>query len=109
MRTELGKIENISIGACGYQEAMFGISLTFSGKGWGVSTTIVGGWNTEIGPLTKWTEADRLDGIGKAFNEIRLKMNEAKVDDVIKLKGVPVECTFDGNKLKSWRILTEVI
>ena len=36
-------------------------------------------------------------------------LNEAKVDDIKNLKGVPVEATFDGTLLKSWRILTEVL
>ena len=27
----------------------------------------------------------------------------------IKLKGKPVEVTFEGNTLKEWRILTEVL
>ncbi len=36
-------------------------------------------------------------------------LNQAKVDDVSKLKGKPVEIELDGNLLKSWRLLTEVI
>jgi hypothetical protein len=36
-------------------------------------------------------------------------LKEAKVDSVDKLKGKPVEVTFEGNTLKSWRILTEVL
>jgi hypothetical protein len=36
-------------------------------------------------------------------------LKEAKVDSVEKLKGKPIEATFDGNMLKEWRILTEVL
>jgi hypothetical protein len=36
-------------------------------------------------------------------------LNDAKVNSVDRLKGVPVEATFDGNLLKEWRILTEVL
>jgi hypothetical protein len=36
-------------------------------------------------------------------------LKEAKVDSVEKLKGKPVEVTFDGNRLQEWRILTEVL
>jgi hypothetical protein len=36
-------------------------------------------------------------------------LKEAKVNSVDMLKGKPVEVTFDGNTLKSWRILTEVL
>ena len=33
----------------------------------------------------------------------------AKVKEIIKLKGKPVEIEFESNTLKSWRILTEVL
>jgi len=36
-------------------------------------------------------------------------LKEAKVDNVDKLKGIPVEVTFDGMMLKEWRVLTEVL
>jgi hypothetical protein len=36
-------------------------------------------------------------------------LRDAKVDSVEKLKGKPIEATFDGNTLKEWRILTEVL
>ena len=36
-------------------------------------------------------------------------LSAAKVTDVTKLKGIPVEVTFDGNMLKEWRVLTEVL
>jgi hypothetical protein len=36
-------------------------------------------------------------------------LKDAKVNSVDELKGKPVEVTFDGNMLKEWRILTEVL
>jgi hypothetical protein len=36
-------------------------------------------------------------------------LKDAKVSSVDELKGKPVEVTFDGNMLKEWRILTEVL
>ena len=36
---ELGKIESVTFGLCGYQDAQLGIQFTFSGEGWGVSHT----------------------------------------------------------------------
>jgi hypothetical protein len=36
-------------------------------------------------------------------------LKDSNVNSVDKLKGVPVEVTFDGNMLKDWRILTEVL
>jgi len=34
---------------------------------------------------------------------------DAKVNSIDKLKGIPVEVTFEDNMLKEWRILTEVL
>jgi hypothetical protein len=36
-------------------------------------------------------------------------LKDAKVRSVDKLKGIPVEAIFDGNVLKEWRVLTEVL
>jgi hypothetical protein len=36
-------------------------------------------------------------------------LEAAHKQDVSELKGVPIECTFEGNLLKDWRVLTEVI
>jgi hypothetical protein len=57
----------------------------------------------------KWTEADRDKQYAEIMRYLSKLLKEAKVDSVDKLKGVPIEATFDGNMLKEWRILTEVI
>jgi len=36
-------------------------------------------------------------------------LNDAKVDSVDKLKGIPVEVTLEDNTLKEWRVLIEVL
>jgi hypothetical protein len=36
-------------------------------------------------------------------------MEDAKVTDFSNLKGIPVEAEFDGDILKSWRVLKEVL
>lgn len=43
--------------------------------------------------------------------KINKLMDEAKVTEVMNLVGVPVECDFgaNGNVLKSFRVLTEVL
>lgn len=61
LRKELGKIKSASFGMGGYQEAMIGLTLTFGGASWGVST-FLGGWGIERSDYCKWTEADRLTG-----------------------------------------------
>ena len=110
MHKELGKITSVRFGMGGYQDAQFGIWFTFGNDGWGVGSG-EGVWSSKPSKCAKWTEADRL----KLISEIALKINdwliEAKVDSVEKLKGIPVEITFDSphGKMLSWRILTEVL
>jgi len=106
---ELGKITSVRIGACGYQEAMFGIHFELSFQSGNIATEVVGGWDIKRTETCTWTEESRIDGIGNAFNELRLIMKKAKVTEFRKLEGKPIEITFDGMKLQSWRILEEVL
>ena len=108
MEKKLGKIQRCEFGFGGYQDAQIGISFAIGGDGWGVGD-FWGYWNTERSAGTKWTEADRLTGLGSTVMRISALLEAAKVESVSKLKGVPVECTFDGNALKSWRVLAEVL
>ena len=111
IRKELGKIESVSFGFGGYQEAMMGLSLGFSGKGWGVSDFISGSWQSSIkcDDHCKWKESDRTVARVGMVERIDKILTDAKVYSVDKLKGKPVEVTFDGNMLKEWRILTEAL
>lgn len=112
MRKELGKITSVEVGIGGYQDAMFGISFTFSfGGGAGVSD-FVGAWDPEcikVSEYTKWSETDRDVELAKMCRFISKLLSEAKVRYVDELKGIPVEVSFEGNTLQSWRILTEVL
>ena len=104
----LGKIQSIKIGDGGYQDAMFGVSFTLGGSGWGVGD-FWGTWGIERSDYCKWTEQDRQAEIAKTFWRLKTIMDDAKVHNANDLKDVPVEVTFDGNTLKEWRILTEVV
>lgn len=110
METRLGKIESLRVGMGGYQDAMFGVTVCLSMQGSGVSD-FKGMWGQDIkvGEHTKWSETDR----SRQFDDLVRWMDDqcrlAKVDDVMKLVGKPVEVTLDGNTLKSWRLLTEVL
>lgn len=110
-RKELGKISKARFGFCGYQEAMFGLALTFEGKGWGVCSDITGGWSEQVqwSNRCQWTEEDRTRQRAEMCKRVDATLTAAKVDSVDKLVGKPVEITFDGNALKEWRILEEVI
>lgn len=109
MEKKLGKISRVHFGFGGYQDACLGLSLTFEMKGSGVGTFISGGWAIERSEYAKWTEADRSAQQAKMCMELIEILNLAKVNSVSDLKDVPVELTFDGLTLKSWRVLAEVI
>lgn len=111
MEKKLGKIEKVSFGLGGYQGCMLGISFTLGNGNWGVSD-FKGNWDAEQikwTESTRWTEEDRSKSYDETMRYISKLLKEAKVDSVDKLKNIPVEVTFDGNVLKEWRILSEVL
>lgn len=99
MRKELGKIESVTFG---FNEYLFGLSLVFSGQGWGVATDIY--YNPTYKEINKTNERAI-----EVLNQIQKLLKDAKVDTVDKLKNKPIEATFEGNVLKDYRILTEVL
>lgn len=110
-RKELGKIKSIRVGMGGYQDAMFGVTFDLGGDGWGVSD-FWGFWSPsrmKHSEHCKWTEASRLQALTDAFVRLDSLMKSAKVNDSMKLAGIPIEVSFEGTTLKSWRILTEVL
>lgn len=108
MRTELGKISRSVYGLGGYQGAQFGISFDLGGESWGISD-FWGFWADAPGPGAQWTRENQIKWHGETADRIHELLKSAKVQEVSKLVGKPVEVTFDGNILKSWRILTEVL
>lgn len=108
IETKLGKIQNIKFGSGGYDNAQFGISFTLGGEGWGVGD-FRGEWSGEPSRNALWTKEDRQERFGGIMVWIMDLMATAKVNDITRLADIPVEVTFDGNTLKSWRILTEVL
>lgn len=108
----LGKIEHISLGMGGYQDAMFGLTVTLAGPGGGCCDfkgTWCPGYMDPDGPYYKWTEEDRSKIFDETMRFIAKIMREAKKDSLDRMVGVPVEVEFENRSLKSWRILTEVI
>lgn len=108
MNKELGKIERFEIGLGGYDGAMFGMSVTLSGKGWGVQD-FDGTWSHKPDEHHKWTEQDQIEHWGKMCRRVVDLMRQAKVQTAQELVGIPVEVTFENLKLHSWRILEEVL
>lgn len=111
MKKELGKITKAKFGLGGYDGVMIGLHLTFSIGSSTVNWT-KSDWDPEIIKLsehTQWSEADRDANFSEIVRYLSKVLNEAKVDSVDRLIGIPVEITLDGNTLKSWRVLTEVL
>lgn len=106
----LGKIESVRLGNGGYQDAMFGLSLEFKfDKSYGIGT-FKGAWGLGIDcKNTHWTEVDRDREFAATMRLMAQTMQDAKVDELAELKGVPVEVTIERGSLKSWRVLTEVL
>lgn len=110
---ELGKISLVSIGMGGYQDAMFGLSLSFALKGSGCGDFVSGGWAYGVvdpdSPYCKWDESDREKSMAQMCKTVCQILRDAKVDKVSDLKGKPIEIARDGYEVKSWRILEEVL
>ena len=111
MEKKLGKIESVSFRHGCSQGAMLGIHVTLGNGSWGVGDSKAN-WDSEQikwTENTQWSESDRDVFYAEIMRYVSKLLKEAKVDSVDKLKGKPVEVTFDGNMLKEWRILTEVL
>lgn len=113
MRKEIGKIQDIRLGVGGYQDAMLGLTVVLGSdrQCWSV-TDFKGFWGPSIqwSDDLKWTEADRRAAYADVLYFISALLADAKKDHLEKLNGVPVEVCFNSDgKLKSWRILTEVL
>lgn len=107
MEKYLGKIESVSVGFGGYDDAMFGASFTLSFDGY-VSQDFKGTWATHS-ESCKWTLEDQRETFGEVMYFLRDLCQQAKVKNVHDLKGKPIEVCLKGGATKSWRILTEVI
>ena len=109
--TVIGVISRVHFGFGGYQDGMFGLNLTFDFKSTGCQTFISGGWNFDPSESASWTKEDKANHQSKMCDRVISIMKDAKVDDVTKLVGKPVQCEFSGpcGELKDWRILTEAI
>lgn len=97
-RKELGKIQVVRFGMGGYQECQLGLSFKIGGEHWGVS---------DFWPIDN---ANPERGAKPTFAKIVSELlEEAKVMGIEQLEGVPVQVTFDGIRLDSWRVLKEVL
>lgn len=112
MEKKIGKISNIRLGYGGYQDAQFGLTVELysSKECWGV-TDFKGFWSigTKCDKNCRWTENDREKSFAGVMILVNKLLEETNKESLDQLKGIPVEVTFDGITLKSWRILTEAL
>lgn len=111
MDNTLGKIKSIKFGYGGYQDTILGFTIELGGESWGTAV-FFGTWDPETvkrSEHTRWSEEDRTKGLADASRKISALLKEAKVNDMSQLVGKPIKAEFDGNMLKDWRILTEVL
>lgn len=103
----LGRITHATYGMGGYQDVQWGLSLQFSFDGYGMGC-FIGTWASypEGARYTReWWNERRLEALDKLVEV----MADAKVSDVSKLVGKPVELEVENNTFKSFRILKEVL
>lgn len=102
---QLGKIQKVHLGL---RDGRLGIQFTLGDGSWGVCTQWRGSWHKR--PETaKWTVEEQTTALGLAMLSIGDLLADAKKTDVYDLVNVPVEATFKGGVLTSWRILKEVL
>lgn len=108
MEERLGKITQCEFGMGGYQDAEIGLSLTFTGQGWGVST-FEGFWAAAPTERCEWSTDDQSAKFAYVTRRVRDLLKDGKVLSVSQLLNKPVRVEFEGNKLAKWWLLTEVI
>lgn len=111
--TKLGKIEKITVGYCGYQDAQFGVRVQLRIGNEVHQSDLAGCWawtKVACDDNCKWTEADRSKSAAETLRSLEKIMSEAKVTTLASLTNKPVEAFFtEHGTVASWRILTEVL
>lgn len=101
----LAKITKAELGHDG--DGRFGLNLVFTGSGIGCGT-FEGTW-AQRSEHAQWSLADQAKAFADVMYLLRDTLTKAKRRHADQLVGVPVELTFEGNMLRSWRVLEEVI
>lgn len=105
MRVELGKIEKVEFG---HWDGRFGFTYTLFHEGWNTQD-FRGHYSMVPTENYKWTVEHQDKAFVAAWRHAMGLMTDAKVTDLQKLVGKPIEVTTNNMMLKSWRILTEVL
>lgn len=107
--TMLGRISAISFGYGGYQGAQFGVSVTLKLAGGLGCADFRGAFPPDPKFDNPQVELSKREAIADTAIWLAGILDAAKKRTVAELPGTPIEATFDGMALKSWRVLTEVL
>lgn len=90
---------------------MLGLHVVLGGNSWAVGDgrSVWDFQTIKCSEHSKWTEADRDRECAELSRYISKLLEDAKVNSIHELRGIPIEATFEGILLKEWRILTEVL
>lgn len=89
-------------------DGRLGFLFDLKGTGWGCGD-FWGFWSTDHTPSCEWTPETRHIALGEACMRVQKLFVDARKRSLDQLVGMPVEATFEGNLLRSWRILSEVL
>ncbi len=113
MSKKLGKIDRAEFGRVHDRPFLFGLKLSFSSNGWGVSDGLK--YTVNLSKNCNWKSKDeRSKAIEKINNFTYKLLEEANVNHISQLVGMPVEVEFSGegnigSTFKDFRILKEVL
>lgn len=101
---QLGKILKWETG---FHDYGFGVVYTLGGESWGVSSSQI--FAAKYEDRFRYSREEWEQNVIQYALFERDTLLSAKKQRVEQLVGTPVEVIFEGNLLKSWRVLTEVL
>ncbi|GIN67066.1 hypothetical protein J41TS2_24870 [Bacillus sonorensis] len=107
--TFLGKIVQAEFGTLKERDFILGLQLSFKFNGG--SYVSDGGYHTvNVSENCFWeSESEKLEIYERTLKDLKKVLDDAKVNYVSELIGKPIEIEIEGDKFKSFRILTEVL
>lgn len=107
----LGKIQSVNFGFIP-DSPLFGLELTFSLDGGSTYVSTGGALSFNASKHTeycKWTIEDQRIAAMNVMQEIIQYMKDAKITEINKFVGIPVEVCLTNNRFTYFRILKEVL
>lgn len=105
---KLMRISDVRFGTVSDYPFLFGLILGFQTEGSGIGCG--GKYTINMSKECKWeSPLDRAKAIEKMCDEVVAILEQAKVNSVAELKGIPVEVEIKDNCFQDFRILTEVL